>query len=71
MVWYGVVWCGLVGVVWFGVVWWVGLVWFGVVWCGLVGWFRVVLCCFLYIFCIVDDAKDLFIGDHLGIVSVW
>ena len=53
VLWYGVVWCGLVGVVWFG---WCGLVgvewfgWCGVVWGGLVGWCGVVLCSFLYDF---------------------
>ena len=42
MVWYGVVWCGLVGVVWGGLVGWFGVVWGGLVWFG-----RLVLCGFV------------------------
>ena len=39
VVWYGMVWCGVVWLVWCGVVWygmvWCGVVWYGVVWCGV------------------------------------
>ena len=45
MVWYGMVWCGVV---------WFGMVWYGVVCCGMV-WHGVVYCSLCVVWCGMDN----------------